>query len=270
MREPWYDATVLLGRGLFRAIDLRLDVEGVAHLPSAGPAVVAANHIGFLDFMTIAAAGRRRGRNIRFLTRHDVWGSRLAGRAMTGMRHVPVDRAAPAAAYLAARRLLEEGEVVAVFPEAGISHSYTIRSLMVGAAALARETGAPLVPAVQWGTQRVWSASHDDRGVPRRPAWHRGRPVDLRFLAPRTVAPGDDPRAVTGELGHLLTDALEELQRLPRHLPAAGEDAGEDAWWYPAHLGGAAPDRAAAAPRDVVPRSAVAPTWGPEVRPLGD
>ena len=62
---------------------------------------------------------------------------------MDGMRHVPVDREAPAAAYLAARRLLREGEAVGIFPEAGISYSYAVRSLMRGPAALARETGAP-------------------------------------------------------------------------------------------------------------------------------
>lgn len=253
-REPWYDLTVVLGSTLFRAIDLRLETEGVDHVPADGPAVVAANHVGFLDFMTIAAAGRERGRNIRFLCRHDVWSSRVARRAMTGMRHVPVDRSAPAAAYLTARRLLREGEVVAVFPEAGISHSYTVRSLMVGAAALARETGAPLVPAVQWGTQLVASPG-------RRPSARRGRRVDLRFVPSVEVPAGADLRAVTDSLGHTLTAALEELQRRPHHLPAPGTDA----WWYPAHLGGGAPDRPAAAPKDVVPRSAVAPTWGPGV-----
>ena len=62
------------------------------------------------------------------------------------MRHVPVDREAPAAAYLKARRLLRDGEVVCVFPEGGISAAYVVRALMPGAVALARETGAPLVP----------------------------------------------------------------------------------------------------------------------------
>lgn len=266
MREPWYDVTVGLGSALFRVIDLRLEVEGVEHLPASGPAVVAANHIGYLDFMTIAAAGRRRGRNLRFLTRHDVWNARLAGRAMTGMRHVPVDRTVPAAAYLHARRLLEEGEVVALFPEAGISHSYTVRSLMAGAASLARETGAPLVPAAQWGTQRVWTVGHDATGRRRRPSLRRGRPVDLRFAEPWRLGPAEDPRAATGRLGHTLTGLLEELQQRPQHRPAPGEDA----WWYPAHLGGTALDRAGTAPLDVVPRSAVAPTWGPGTAPVGD
>ena len=110
-------------------------------LPASGPAVLAANHIGYPDFLTIAAAGLERGRFVRFLTRHDVWDVPVARRAMTGMRHVPVDRTAPAAAYLHARRLLRDGEVVALFPEAGISHSLTIRSLMPGAAGSRRRPG---------------------------------------------------------------------------------------------------------------------------------
>lgn len=250
--EGWYRATVGLGRVLFWALDLELHVEGAEHLPRAGPAVIAANHIGYLDFMTIAAAGRERDRFVRFLTRHDVWNARVAARAMTGMRHVPVDRAAPAAAYLHARRLVREGETVALFPEAGISHSLTIRALMPGAVRLAQETGAPLVPLVQWGTQRVWS-------VGRRPSGRRGRRVDLTFGPPLHVPPEADPRAFTAVLGATLTTMVGELQRRPHHVPAPGEQAP----WYPAHLGGQAPDRQAAAALDHIPNTAVPASWGP-------
>ena len=253
-REGWYRTTIGLGRLLFGALDLRLRIEGTEHLPRTGPVIIAANHIGYLDFMTIAAAGRERDRFVRFLTRHDVWNVPVARRAMTRMRHVPVDREVPAAAYLHARRLLREGETVALFPEAGISHSLTVRALMPGAVRLAQETGAPLVPLVQWGTQRVWS-------VGRRPNLGRGRRVDLRFGPPLHVPPDADPRACTAELGATFTGMLDELQRLSHHVPTPGEPAP----WYPAHLGGHAPDRAAAVALDHVPSAAVPPQWGPAV-----
>ena len=65
-------------------------------------------------------------------------------RAVDGrMRHIPVNREAPAHAYLRARRLLEEGEAVGGFPEAGISYSFTVRPLMRGFVSLAQQTGAP-------------------------------------------------------------------------------------------------------------------------------
>ena len=73
------------------------------------------------------------------------------------MRHIPVDRQAPAAAYLRARRLLAPGEAVGTFPEAGISYSFAVRPLMRGSAALARETGVPVVPVALWGTQRIYT-----------------------------------------------------------------------------------------------------------------
>ena len=71
--------------------------------------------------------------------------------------------------------------------------------------------------------------------------------------------PGEDLTDWTRRLGHRLTDLAEGLQGLPQHRPRAGEHAP----WHPAHLGGHAPTRPEAAHLDVVPRSAVRPTWGP-------
>ncbi|QZY29554.1 lysophospholipid acyltransferase family protein [Nocardioides coralli] len=257
--DGWYRATVLLGRLALRAVDLRTSVEGAHHLPASGPVILAATHVAYPDFLTLAQAALTRGRRVRFLTRHDVWDVPVVGRAMTGMRHVPVDREAPAAAYLGARRLLREGEAVGVFPEAGISYSYTVRSLMPGVARLAQETGAPVVPVVQWGIQRLWSVARPVDGRQPRPRPRRGIRNDLRFGPPLRVPPTADPREWTARLGGVLTELLEDLQRRPHHRPRPGEHAP----WYPAHLGGHAPDRVEARGLDVVPRSAVPPSWGP-------
>ena len=71
----------------------------------------------------------------------------------------------------------------------------------------------------------------------------------------------DDLVDATRRLGGRLTAMLEDVQRLPVHRPRTGEHAP----WYPAHLGGHAPDRREALEYDVVPRTAVPPTWGPPV-----
>ena len=73
-------------------------------MPGTGPVLLAANHVSFLDFLLVGLAARRGDRLVRFLARHDVWHHPLAGPLMRG-RHVPVDRQAPAAAYLRARSL---------------------------------------------------------------------------------------------------------------------------------------------------------------------
>lgn len=257
-REPWYAATTALGRGVFRGLRLQRRWSGLEHLLQDGPVLLASNHVSFPDFALVGEAGLARGRRIRFLCRHDMWDVRVVGRAMRAMRHVPVDRAAPAAAYLAARRLLRGGEAVCAFPEAGVSHSYTVRSLMPGVAALARESGVPVVPVAVWGHQRLWPLrrSLEERA---RPDVRRGLVVDVSFGEPFTVAPGADLVAVTTDLGHRMTALLEELQLREEHRPRPGERAR----WYPAHLGGTAPTRGEAAVLDLVPRSAVPPTWGP-------
>jgi 1-acyl-sn-glycerol-3-phosphate acyltransferase len=147
------------------------------------------------------------------------------------------------------------GEAVGVFPEAGISYSYTIRSMMRGAVALARDTGAPLVPVSIWGSQRLYSV-----GVPEpSPDLTRGRRVDVAFGPPRTIGPDADLVGATQELGHTLTEMVTELQLMPEHRPRPGEYA----TWYPAHLGGRAPTTTEALEYDVLPSSAVTPTWGP-------
>jgi 1-acyl-sn-glycerol-3-phosphate acyltransferase len=266
MSDRVYRAVNALGRGVLRALDVRVRVEGAHHLPTTGPVLLAVNHVSYPDFVLVERAAVERGRFVRFMCRHDVWDHRPVAWAMDRMRHIPVDREAPAAAYLRARTLLRDGQAVGAFPEAGISYSYTIRPLMRGVASLARQTGVPVLPVVVWGGQRIWSVGRPVDGRQPGPSLRRGRVVDVRFGEPRYAAPGDDLTEWTQGLGRHLTALLEGVQRLPEHRPAVGEHAP----WYPHHLGGHAPDRHEATPLDVVPRSAVWPTWGPSSPPRPD
>jgi 1-acyl-sn-glycerol-3-phosphate acyltransferase len=217
--------------------------------------ILAANHVSYPDFVFLERVALERDRYVRFLTRHDAWQPGVRW-FLDRMQHVPVDRSIAAAAYLHARRLLGEGHAVGIFPEAGISYSYTIRPLMKGVAALARATGAPVVPAAIWGSQRIWSVGIPEPG----PSLVRGHRVDIALAPARYAAPDADLVGWTTELGRTLTDMVETLQQLPEHRPRPGEHA----VWHPAHLGGAAPTRAEALEHDVVPRSAVIPIWGPD------
>ena len=251
-----------LGRAALRAIDVDVRWTGAEHVPRSGPVVLAATHVSYPDFVFVEKAAVTRGRFVRFMARHDVWEVPVVPWCMDRMQHVPVDREAPAHAYLRARTLLRRGEAVCGFPEAGISYSYTVRPLMRGLLALARETGVPVVPVGVWGTQRIFSV-----GDPAPPVdLTRGRRVDLTFGEPWYVGPGDDLTALTHRLGHELTALLEGLQHLPHHRPRPGEVA----TWYPAHLGGQAPTRSQAVLLDEIPVNAVLPSWGPDLHAYDD
>jgi 1-acyl-sn-glycerol-3-phosphate acyltransferase len=242
--ELVYPAAGGAARLMFGLLGLRITVDGADRIPRTGPVVLASTHVSFLDFTLVGLAARPR--RVRFLTRDDAFGHWAAGPFLRAMRHIPVDRAAPAAAYLTSRRLLGAGEAVGIFPESGISQAYDVRELMPGAVALAAETGAPLVPMAIWGPQRIATA--------RRPLdLTRGRPVSVSVGEPLTFARDSDVVAATVDLGVRLQGMVDRLQGLPRHQPSRGEDAP----WHPARLGGTAPNRAQAAPRESSPRSAI-------------
>ena len=62
--DGWYGATVRLGGWRSRAIGLRrARSRGSTTCPRTGPVIVAATHVAYPDFMTLADAGRRRGRS---------------------------------------------------------------------------------------------------------------------------------------------------------------------------------------------------------------
>jgi 1-acyl-sn-glycerol-3-phosphate acyltransferase len=255
--DPVYRLVNGVGRVALAVLGLDVRWTGAEHLPASGPVIVAATHGSYPDFVFIERAAVSRGRYVRFMTRHDVWSVRAVRPLMDNMQHIPVNREAPAHAYLRARRLLEQGEAVGGFPEAGISFSYTVRPLMRGFVSLAQRTGAPVVPLASWGAQRIFSV-----GDPALPLdLTRRRRVDLAFGPALYVGKGDDLTARTQDLGHAMTGLLEGLQQLPHHRPRPGEVA----TWYPHHLGGHAPSRQRALGLDVVPFNAVTPTWGPDL-----
>ena len=185
-----------LGSGLFRLLDLRRDVHGLANVPGSGGAVLAITHFGYLDFALVQDAVWHRHRRLtRFLVTDAAFGHRLAGPLLRAMRQIPVHRAAGAGAYRMARQALRHGELVGIFPESAVSVTTELLPLKQGAAALSAETAVPLIPVLVWGGQRVIT-----KGIPLR--WRRARHADihLEFGTPLHPAAGSDSRQVTAEL----------------------------------------------------------------------
>lgn len=229
----------------FRLLGLRITVHGAEHLPTSGPAVIASNHIGFLDFTFIGYAARERGRLVRFMSKLSTFESRLSGRLMRAMRHVPVDRWSGAMAYRQARRLLDEGEVVGVFPEATISRSWLVKGLKPGAAGLAISRSVPLVPAVVWGSHRIMT-------VDGHRSLRRGTSVTVLLGEPLHATDGETVAGLNDRLRSAMADLLDEaIDTYPDEPRSAA-----DRWWLPHDRGGTAPppDVAAALDRAALAR----------------
>jgi 1-acyl-sn-glycerol-3-phosphate acyltransferase len=230
--------------GAFRLLGLRITVRGAEHLPATGPAVVASNHTGFLDFTFIGYAARERGRLVRFMSKVSVFESRLSGWLMRAMRHIPVDRWSGAAAYRHARRLLDDGEIVGVFPEATISRSWLVKGLKPGAAGLAISRSVPLVPAVVWGSHRIMT-------VDGHRSLRRGKAVTILLGEPLRPTAGESVGGLTARLHTAMTALLDEAINTYPDVPRSEADR----WWLPQVHGGSAPPADVAA---VLDRAALA------------
>ena len=239
-----YRVVVRIFGTVFRLMGYRFDVRGGEHLPAEGPGVVAANHIGFLDFTFIGYAARTRKRHVRFMAKRSIFELPVVGRIMRGMHHIPVDRRSGARAYRQGLRMLEAGQLVGVFPEATISRSWLLKPFRRGAAGLAVNQQVPLIPVVVWGGHRIYTVDG-----------HRS----LRRRMPVTIIVGEALTPLDGEtvdelslrlrvsMDVLLAEAIDTYPAMPRN--------DEDRWWLPHDRGGGAPDPETAA---ILDREAVA------------
>ncbi|MBO0653749.1 1-acyl-sn-glycerol-3-phosphate acyltransferase [Streptomyces triculaminicus] len=236
MAELVYPPVIGFAHTLFKALDLRFDVEGTEHIPQRGGAVLVSNHIGYLDFVFCGLAARPAKRLVRFMAKESVFRHKVSGPLMRAMKHIPVDRAAGMDAYKHALTALRSGEVVGVFPEATISTSFTLKNFKSGAARLAQEAGVPLVPMALWGTQRLWTKGQ------KRNLSRQHIPVSIRVGEPVTAGRDESADSVTERVRGRVQDLLESAQR---SYPVRSEGPA-DSWWIPAHLGGTAPTPAQA------------------------
>ncbi|MCM3883976.1 lysophospholipid acyltransferase family protein [Frankia sp. R82] len=232
MAEYVYRPVVGVAKGLFAALRLRIDVQGIEHVPTSGGAIVLMNHVSYLDFALAGLPFWQAGRRpVRFMAKKAVFDHRIGGPLMRGMHHIPVDRQAGAASLREALQALHAGELVGVFPEATISPSFCLGPFKSGAARMAAAAKVPVVPMVIWGSQRVLT-----KGRPLRLREAIGTPITIAVGAPVPPADFADRQAGTDALHKIMTELLDTAQRrYPRPAP------GEPDWWLPAHLGGSAP-----------------------------
>jgi len=119
--------------------------SGQEHVPRNDPAVLTANHVGYLDFAFVGAAARHQKRLVRFMAKKEVFDHKVSGPLMRGMKQVPVERFGRARdaidAAVAAVAAMGRGEVIGMFPEATISRSFIPREGKSGAACMAMEAG---------------------------------------------------------------------------------------------------------------------------------
>jgi 1-acyl-sn-glycerol-3-phosphate acyltransferase len=228
-----YTPVLGLARTVFFLQGLRFTLVGEENVPTVGGAVMAINHTGYFDFTYAGLAARRSRRLVRFMAKKSVFGHKVTGPLMRGMKHIPVDRHAGVASFEQALAAVRGGEIVGVFPEATMSRSFELKPFKTGAARIAQDGGVPLLPTTVWGSQRVWT-----KEAPKN-LGRSNTAIHVTVGAPIHVAPDDDPAEVTEVLRERMSEQLQ-----------AQQEAGTDLRYLPARLGGTAPTPEEAASRD--------------------
>lgn len=228
MLDLTYPPIIWSAKALFRALNFRLRLSGAENVPRSGGALLAFNHIGYIDFVLGGYAAQPSRRLVRFMAKRETFDHRLSGPLMRSLHHICVDRAEGAESMRHAVEYLRAGEVVGIFPEATISRSFEIKEIKSGAVRIAAEAGVPLIPVTLWGTQRLLTKDH-----PR--DFSRGKTIAIRVGEPMYPTAAD-PAAESAELHERLAALLEETIT---SYPADEQPPGS--WWLPARLGGSAP-----------------------------
>jgi 1-acyl-sn-glycerol-3-phosphate acyltransferase len=236
MRDIVYPVVIATAKTWFKlgAIDIRM--TGIENIPEKGGALLAVNHLSFVDYVMAGFPGVQRGRLTRFMAKKEIFDHAVGGPVMRSFHHIAIDRGAGQEGMQKARAYLDAGELVGIFPEGTISRSFELQPLKTGAARIAADAGVPLIPVVLWGTQRFLT-----KGKPR--DFKRHKTVGITVGEALHPTPEDNANAVTAELQARMEKMLDEL--ITAH-PADEQPPGS--WWLPASYGGSAPtpDEAAA------------------------
>jgi 1-acyl-sn-glycerol-3-phosphate acyltransferase len=241
--ELVYPPVVVAIKSLWKFLGLKFTFYGEANIPRSGGAVLAINHIGYLDFALTGTAVLPVNRYVRFMAKREIFDNKFAGPLMRGMHHISVDRSNGSASFVAALRALRAGEIVGIFPEATISRSFEIKDLKTGAVRLAMGAGVPIIPTIVWGSQRIYSKRL------KRDFKRNKYPITVAFGEPFYVERGADIDAAEADLKARMVKLLHFVQD---HYP----DSHIGQRWAPARLGGTAPTLEEAAAEEIEFRKA--------------
>ena len=228
MADLVYPPVIVALKTFWKYLGLAFDFEGEENIPREKGAILAINHIGYLDFALAGTAALPANRYVRFMAKKEIFDNKLAGPLMRGMHHISVDRANGSASFVTALRALRGGEIIGIFPEGTISVSFEIKELKSGAVRLAMGAGVPIIPTIVWGSQRIWTKKV------KRDLRRKKVPITVRFGEPIYFEKGSDVEA--GELA-LRQKMIEMLHEVQAQYP----DSHEGQRWAPVRLGGTAP-----------------------------
>ena len=140
----------------------RFKVQGDEHLPTTGAAILACNHVSFVDAVLLMAASPR---PIYFVMDHRIFRVPVLGALFRLAKAIPIapykeDAATYEAAFERAAQVLQGGDLLAIFPEGGITRDGQLQPFKGGIVKIldrARADGLD-VPVVPMALTNLWGS----------------------------------------------------------------------------------------------------------------
>ncbi|MDH6182749.1 1-acyl-sn-glycerol-3-phosphate acyltransferase [Polaromonas sp. CG_23.6] len=140
----------------------RFKISGDENLPARGAAVLVCNHVSFIDPVLLMAASSR---PVYFLMDHQIFRMRLLGWLFRLAKAIPVaphaqDPAAYEAAFEAAAQVLRNGDLLAIFPEGGLTPDGELQPFKGGIMKILENAGRDglQVPVVPMALTNLWGS----------------------------------------------------------------------------------------------------------------
>jgi len=178
----------------------RFKVRGDEHIPASGAAILVCNHVSFIDALVLMAASPR---PIRFIMDQRIFATPVLGWLFKLGKAIPIapqkeDPAAYERAFTQARQVLAEGDLLAIFPEGGITRDGTLGEFKGGVMKILQTHPVPVVPLA---LQNLWGSyfSRAEAGTAMVKPFRRGLFSAVGLVAGPAVAPVDVTPAVLRE-----------------------------------------------------------------------
>jgi 1-acyl-sn-glycerol-3-phosphate acyltransferase len=218
--NPWWGIGIPIVTPVLRLL-FSVHIEGLEHVPTRGPALLAFNHVSVLDGPVVAIeTARRLRRETRFLVAAEQFRRPIVGWILRHYDQIPIRRGqGDTGALDEAIATVRSGALAGVSPEGRVNDDgkIALQRLRSGLARIALPTGAPVVPVGVWGTQIRYPRSGFTTRRPWRPK------LGLAFGPP--LLPEGDPEVP--EDVEALTDRLKP--HLERQVGRARRLAGDPA-----------------------------------------
>jgi 1-acyl-sn-glycerol-3-phosphate acyltransferase len=183
----------------------RFKVRGDEHIPTEGAAILVCNHVAFVDPVLLMAASPR---PIRFIMDAKIFATPVLGWFFKLAKAIPItsqrdDPAVYEAAFAKAREVLDDGDLLCIFPEGALTRDGELGEFKGGVMKLLESNPVPVVPLA---LQNLWGSyfSRKDGAAMSKP-FRRGWFSPVGLVAGDAVpASAVTPAGLREKVSHLL------------------------------------------------------------------